>query len=66
MGILSEIMMTINEKGLPLNGLNANSAKGNVALINVKVKINSIEQLKEFMKAIRKIKGVLDVYRMNN
>ena len=66
LGILSEIMMTINEKGLPLNGLNANSAKGNVALINVKVKINSIEQLKEFMKAIRKIKGVLDVYRMNN
>ncbi|MDQ0150001.1 RelA/SpoT family protein [Eubacterium multiforme] len=66
MGILSEIMIIINEKGLPLNALNANSAKGNVALINVKVKINSIEQLKEFMKAIRKIKGVIDVYRMNN
>lgn len=66
MGILSEIMVVISEKGLPLNSLNANSAKGNIAIINIKIKINSVEQLKEFMKAIRKITGVIDVYRMNN
>ena len=66
MGILADIMAIITDKGLPLNSLNANSIKGNIAIINVKIKINSIEQLKEFMKAIRRIKGVIDVYRMNN
>ena len=66
MGILSDIMAIISDKGLPLNSLNANSIKGNIAIINIKIKINSIEQLKEFMKAIRRIKGVIDVYRMNN
>ena len=66
MGIISDVMQVITEKNLPLMALNANSSKGNVAIINLKVKINSIEQLKEFMKNIRKIKGVNDVYRMNN
>ena len=65
-GILAEIMSVISEKGLPLNSLNANSSKGNVATINIKIKINSIEQLKEFMKVIRKIRGVIDIYRVNN
>lgn len=66
MGIISDVMQVITEKNLPLMALNANSSKGNVAVINLKIKINSIEQLKEFMKNIRKIKGVHDVYRMNN
>ncbi|MDY3206630.1 bifunctional (p)ppGpp synthetase/guanosine-3',5'-bis(diphosphate) 3'-pyrophosphohydrolase [Clostridium baratii] len=66
MGIISDVMQVITEKNLPLMALNANSSKGNVAIINLKIKINSIEQLKEFMKNIRKIKGVHDVYRMNN
>ena len=46
--------------------LNAKSAKGNIAMINIRVKIDSIEQLKELMRKIRRLKGVMDVYRMNN
>ena len=65
-GILSDVMNIIVDSKLQLNALNAKSAKGNLAYINVKVKIDTVEQLKELMKKIRKIRGVLDVYRMNN
>ncbi len=65
-GILSDIMTIITESKLPLNALNAKSSKGNIAMINIKVKIDSIEQLKELMRKIRRLKGVMDVYRMNN
>ncbi|GAA0085177.1 bifunctional (p)ppGpp synthetase/guanosine-3',5'-bis(diphosphate) 3'-pyrophosphohydrolase [Clostridium sp. CTA-7] len=65
-GILSDIMIIITEARLPLNALNAKSSKGNIALINIKVKIDSIEQLKELMRKIRRLKGVMDVYRMNS
>ena len=65
-GILSDIMIIITESKLPLNALNAKSSKGNIAMINIKVKIDSIEQLKELMRKIRRLKGVMDVYRMNS
>ncbi|AYE35492.1 RelA/SpoT family protein [Clostridium septicum] len=65
-GILSDIMMIITDANLPLNALNAKSSKANVAIVNIKVKIDSVEQLKELMRKIRRLKGVMDVYRMNN
>ncbi|MDV4152229.1 bifunctional (p)ppGpp synthetase/guanosine-3',5'-bis(diphosphate) 3'-pyrophosphohydrolase [Clostridium sp. AL.422] len=65
-GILSDIMTIITESKLTLNALNAKSSKGNIAMINIRVKIDSIEQLKELMRKIRRLKGVMDVYRMNN
>lgn len=66
MGILSDIMVIITESKLPLNALNAKSSKGNVAVINIRVKIDSIEQLKELMRKIRRLRGVMDVYRLNS
>ena len=64
-GILTDVMLIINESGLPLQSLNANSTKGNVAIMTIKVKINSVDQLTELMKKIKRLKGVSDVYRMN-
>ncbi|MGL5149528.1 MAG: RelA/SpoT family protein [Clostridium sp.] len=66
MGILTDVMNIITEQGLTLSALNANSSKGNVALINIKVKIDSVEQLKELMRKFRRLRGVMDVYRLNN
>lgn len=65
-GILSDVMNIIMDSKLPLNALNAKSAKGNLAYINIKIKIDTVEQLKELMKKIKRVPGVLDVYRMNN
>ena len=66
MGILTDIMTIITELRLTLNALNAKSTKGSLAYISIKVKIDSVEQLKELMKKIRKLKGIIDVYRMKN
>lgn len=65
-GILSDVMNILMDSKLPLNALNAKSAKGNLAYINIKIKIDTVEQLKELMKKIKRVPGVLDVYRMNN
>lgn len=65
-GLLSDLMILIAETRLHLNALNAKSAKNGLANISIKVKIDSVEQLKELMRKIRKLKGVMDVYRMNN
>ena len=65
-GILTDVTKVITDCNLYLNSLNANSSKGNEALISIKVKIDTRDQLKELMKKIRKLKGVVDVFRMNN
>ena len=65
-GILSDVMNILMDSKLTLNALNAKSAKGNLAYINIKIKIDTVEQLKELMKKIKRVPGVLDVYRMNN
>lgn len=65
-GILSDVMNILMDSKLPLNALNAKSAKGNLAYINIKIKIDTVEQLRELMKKIKRVPGVLDVYRMNN
>lgn len=65
-GLLTDIMHIITDNKFSLNGLNANTSKGNLAMINIKIKISSIEQLKDLIKKIKRLKGVIDVYRMNN
>ena len=46
-------MNIIMESKLPLNALNAKSAKGNLAYVNIKIKIDTIEQLKELMNYLQ-------------
>ena len=65
-GVLTDIMGIISELNLQLNALNAKSAKGSMAYVNIKVKIDTVELLKDLMKKIRHLKGIIDVYRVNN
>lgn len=65
-GLLSDIMSVITELKLQLSAVNANLAKEGFAFVNVKVKIISVDSLQELMKKIKKLKGVVDVYRMNS
>ena len=62
MCLLSDVMLVITDSNLSLLSLNAKSGKNGVANINIQVKIDNIEQLK---KKIRRIQGILDVYRVN-
>jgi GTP pyrophosphokinase len=62
-GLLSEIMELIIETKTFLSAVNAKTIKNNIAVITVKLKISDIEHLKELMKKIRRLQGVLEVYR---
>ena len=64
--LLTDIMGVISELNLQLNAVNAKSAKGRIAYVNIKVKIDSVDILKNLMRKIRHLKGVIDVYRVNN
>ena len=65
-GLLADIMSVITELKLQLSAVNANLAKQGTALINVKLKITSIESLTDLMKRLKRLKGVVDVYRVNS
>lgn len=62
-GLLADIMLTINGSKTNLYAVNAKPIKNDSVVVNIKLKINNIEDLKSVMKDIRKLKGVLEVYR---
>jgi GTP pyrophosphokinase len=65
-GLLADIMSVITELKLQLSAVNANLAKKGSALVTVKIKITSVESLTDLMKRLRRLKGVVDVYRVNS
>ncbi|MGE5626484.1 MAG: RelA/SpoT family protein [Solirubrobacterales bacterium] len=65
-GILSDIMNIISNSNTHLYAVNAKPNKDGVAYINIKLKITSVEDLKDVMKKVKRVKGVMDVYRTKN
>lgn len=65
-GILSEIMELIVSSKTCMIALDAKSLKDGNALINIKLKICDIEQLKDLMRKIKRMQGVIDVFRKKN
>lgn len=64
--LLSDAMSVISDLKLQLSAVNANLSKESFAFINIKIKITSIDNLNDLMKRLRKLKGVIDVYRVNS
>lgn len=62
-GMLSEIMIILTESKIHLHAVNAKTSKAGLASVNIKLKINDVDELKDLMKKIRRLKGVLEVYR---
>ncbi|NFM46838.1 bifunctional (p)ppGpp synthetase/guanosine-3',5'-bis(diphosphate) 3'-pyrophosphohydrolase [Clostridium botulinum] len=62
-GLLADIMLTINGSRTNLYAVNAKPIRNDSVVVNIKLKISNIEDLKSVMKDIRKLKGVLEVYR---
>lgn len=62
-GLLSEIVELVMETKTHLCAVNAKSAKGGTAIVNLKVKIPDLEHLRMLMRKIKKLKGVRDIYR---
>lgn len=65
-GLLAELMEAIIETKMPLYAINAKTIRADVAMINIKLRISDIEKLKSIMRRMRKLKGVIAVYRTKN
>ncbi|QGU95030.1 RelA/SpoT family protein [Clostridium bovifaecis] len=65
-GLLAEIMEAIIQTKIVLYAVNAKTSKANVAIITIKLRIADIEKLKEVMRKMRRIKGIIAVYRTKN
>jgi GTP pyrophosphokinase len=63
-GLLAAITQKITDVGLSLVSLSARTNKEKLAVMNIVLEIKDIEQLKDLMNKIRKIQGVIDVYRV--
>ena len=65
-GVLSDIMIIVTEMKVQLQALNAKTNKQGFAMVNIKLRITTIDELKELMKKVKKVKGVIEVYRVKN
>lgn len=63
-GLLAAVTQKITDVGLSLVSLSARTNKEKLAVMNIVLEIKDIEQLKDLMNKIRKIQGVIDVYRV--
>lgn len=65
-GLLSEITILLSEANLFVSSLNARTNKERLAIINLTLEIKDINQLNNLMKRFKRIRGVLDVYRVTS
>ena len=65
-GFLAEVTQKMTDSNLTVISLNARTNKEKVALINITLGIKDIVELRDLMKKIKKIKGVIDVYRVTS
>jgi GTP pyrophosphokinase len=63
-GLLSEITKILSDSKNTVNALNARTNKERVAILNLTIEINDIEELDRLMQKFRNLKGILDVYRV--
>lgn len=63
-GLLTEITQEMTDSKLALLSLNARTKKETLVVINMTLEIKNIDQLKDLMRQIRRLKGVMDVYRV--
>ena len=63
-GLLSELTRILSDAKVTVNALNARTNKEKIALLNLILEVNSIEELNKLMEKLRLIKGVLDVFRV--
>jgi len=63
-GLLAEITQKITDSDLGVISLNARTSKDKIVFINVTLEIKNIEELRDLMKKIKRIKNVMDVYRV--
>ena len=63
-GLLSDIMECLVQSKTNIMSINATTLKSGIAIVNIKLRINSIEHLRDVLKRLKKTYGVLEVFRV--
>lgn len=63
-GLLADVASRVTDADIGLLSLNAKTNKEKIVTLSMTLEINNIEQLKDLMRKLRKIKNVTDVYRV--
>lgn len=63
-GLLSEVTLLLAEAKIPINALNARTTKERTALFNMVLEISDIEHLDKLMQKLKRLQGVIDVFRV--
>ncbi|WMJ81272.1 bifunctional (p)ppGpp synthetase/guanosine-3',5'-bis(diphosphate) 3'-pyrophosphohydrolase [Clostridium sp. MB40-C1] len=64
--LLAELMESIIDTKIALYAVNAKTAKSDISIVNIKLRISDIDKLKEVMRKMKRLKGVISVYRTKN
>lgn len=62
-GILMDVMEVINSNKIHLLAINANTVKLNEIVIDIKVRVEDLAHLKDFMRQIKRVKGIIEIFR---
>lgn len=65
-GLFTDVSRILADEKISVNGINAKNAKDGTALMNVVLEVESKEQLKSIMNQIKRVEGVMDVFRLFN
>ena len=65
-GYLSELTSVISKEGFNLSGINAKQNDDSTFTISLMIKIEDASQLDPLFSKIKRTKGTIDVYRVNN
>ena len=63
-GLLSEITKILSDSKHTVNALNARTNKDRMAILNLTIEINDIDELDKLMQKFRNLKGTFDVHRV--
>lgn len=63
-GLVAAIAMKLSEMDVSLLSINGRTGKDKTVLIKMSVEINDIKQLENILREIRKVKSVMDAYRV--
>ncbi len=62
-GLLAEIAGAISELKILITGINSKILKDHTAVVNIKMEINSTEEINQIIRKMKNIQGVFDVER---
>lgn len=65
-GLFTDVSRIFADEKITVNGINAKTSKDGSAIMNVVLEVSSKEQLKSIMNQIKRVDGVMDVFRIFN